>query len=90
MCSPDQKLSERRCIERQVEIINRGILQIEAGGWGCAIDDGLVLGLLPGAAHCGIGCIARAPRLALEVVEVQVLQQDTAEGLNTVRRRKRI
>ena len=87
--SPDQELSERRRIERQVEIVDRSILQVEVSGRGCAIDDGLVLCLLPIAAHCGIGCVARAPRLALEVVEVQVLQRDTAKVLSARRRRRR-
>ena len=55
--SPNQELGERGRVERQVEVVDRGVFQVEAGGGCCPIDDGLVLALLPGAAHCGIGCI---------------------------------
>ena len=57
-CSPNQELSERGRIEREVEVIDRGVLQVEAAGGCGAVDDGLVLGLLPAAAHCGVACIA--------------------------------
>ena len=56
--SPNQELSEGGGVEWQVVVVDRGLLQVEAAGGGCAVGDGLVLGLLHRAAHCGVGCIA--------------------------------
>lgn len=56
--SPDQELSERGQVQRQVDPVNGSVLQIQAGyGYG-PIDDGLVLGLLQGAGCRGVGIIA--------------------------------